>query len=69
MVWHELGLHCDGHECTLPPVDKRVDSHIDADRLELLQMLRRMDPDDLEEVMKSLPSEQKRAIGQALLQL
>ncbi len=77
MVWHELGIACDGHECTLPTkryneiaAPKRTaPDHAETDRLELLQMMRRMTAEDLQKVVRALPREQKEVLSQALLQL
>jgi len=69
MLWHELGLQCDGGQCQ-PKLDNLAfDETVDSDRVELLQVLRRVHPEDLEEVAAALPPQQREMLSRALLQL
>lgn len=68
MVWHELGLTCDGGQCetrSQQPALAFPDTE-DHDRVELLQVLRRMHPEDLKEIAASLPPAQRVSLQQAL---
>jgi hypothetical protein len=69
MLWHELGLQCDGGVCGINTKDLSFDNHANADRLELLQVLRRIHPEDLEEVAAALPTQQREVLSKALMQL
>ncbi len=70
MLWHELGLECDGGTCSVKQ-DTLMDfpNAADADQVELLQVLRRMHPDDLKEVAAALPPKQRETLSQVLLKL
>jgi phycoerythrin-associated linker protein len=69
MLWHELGLTCDGGECRLESNRLQFTNDADADRIELLQVLRRIHPEDLEEVAAALPARQRESLTKALMQL
>lgn len=69
MLWHELGLECDGGECRVEPESLTFGDAADADRVELLQVLRRIHPEDLEEVAAALPAKQRETLSKALMQL
>lgn len=69
MLWHELGLQCDGGICSAEPASLSFDDHSNADRIELLQVLRRIHPEDLEEVAAALPAQQRETLSKALMQL
>jgi len=70
MLWHELGLECDEGQC-----DLNIESPIqfptsgDVSQIELLQVLRRIHPDDLEEIAAALPEQQRATLSKALLKL
>ncbi|WP_008317862.1 phycobilisome rod-core linker polypeptide [Leptolyngbya sp. PCC 6406] len=67
MVWHELGLDCDGGSCDLQgqPTLSFPEPEV-SERLEFLQVLRRMHPEDLKEIAASLPPTQRASLSQAL---
>lgn len=69
MLWHELGLQCDGGTCQAKTDNLTFDETVDTDRVELLQVLRRVHPEDLEEVAAALPPQQREMLSRALLQL
>lgn len=69
MLWHELGLQCDGGICSAEPASLSFDDHTNTDRVELLQVLRRIHPEDLEEVAAALPAQQRQTLSKALMQL
>lgn len=69
MLWHELGLECDGGECRVQPENLSFGEGADVDRVELLQVLRRIHPEDLEEIASALPVQQRETLSRALLQL
>lgn len=69
MLWHELGLECDGGECRVQTENLLFGDDADADRMELLQVLRRIHPEDLEEVAAALPAKQRETLSKALMQL
>lgn len=69
MLWHELGLQCDGGTCQVQPESLTFGEAVDHDRVELLQVLRRIHPEDLEEVAAALPAQQRETLSRALLQL
>jgi hypothetical protein len=69
MLWHELGLQCDGGVCSAQPESLSFSDEANADRVELLQVLRRIHPEDLEEVAAALPAKQRETLSKALLQL
>lgn len=69
MLWHELGLECDGGACSVQPESLTFENDADADRVELLQVLRRIHPEDLEEVAAALPAQQRETLSKALMQL
>ena len=69
MLWHELGLQCDGGKCRVKSDNLSFDDTVDHDRVELLQVLRRVHPEDLEEVAAALPAQQREMLSRALLQL
>lgn len=69
MLWHELGLQCDGGTCA--PQQENLsfasfEKNADADRIELLQVLRRIHPEDLEEIAAALPNKQREILSRAL---
>ncbi|MEB3267606.1 MAG: phycobilisome rod-core linker polypeptide [Leptolyngbya sp.] len=67
MLWHELGLTCEGGHCQLPEqLSHAFTAATDPDRLELLQVLRRIHPEDLKEIAASLPANQRDSLSQAL---
>lgn len=71
MVWRALGLDCNGGTCTRVP-DPDAFEFLDdlySDRLELLQILRRLDSTELEEVASALPAAQRLKLGRVLLQV
>ncbi|MBD0269681.1 MAG: phycobilisome rod-core linker polypeptide [Cyanobacteria bacterium Co-bin8] len=68
MLWHELGLTCDGGNCRLenslaaptqPPARSQGD---------FLQMLRSMNPSDLEQIASALSADQREKLRQVLMQ-
>lgn len=69
MLWHELGLECDGGTCHAKPEHLSFGEGTDIDRVELLQVLRRIHPEDLEELATALPTEQRATLRRVLLQL
>lgn len=69
MLWHELGLQCDGGVCSAQPESLSFADEANADRVELLQVLRRIHPEDLEEVAAALPAKQRETLSRALMQL
>ncbi|RZM79312.1 phycobilisome rod-core linker polypeptide [Leptolyngbya iicbica] len=69
MLWHELGLQCDGGTCAAQSESLTFGDHEDHDRVELLQVLRRIHPEDLEEVAAALPPQQRETLSRALLHL
>lgn len=69
ILWHELGLQCDGGTCKTQSDNLSFDDALDHDRVELLQVLRRIHPEDLEEVAAALPAHQRATLSRALLQL
>jgi hypothetical protein len=67
MLWHELGLTCEGGTCqNKTQLSQAFHNAMDHDRLELMQVLRRMHPDDLKEIADSLPPSQRASLSQAL---
>jgi hypothetical protein len=69
MLWHELGLQCDGNGNLAKSTNLSFDANALDDRVELLQVLRRVHPEDLEEVAAALPPQQREMLSRALLQL
>lgn len=68
MLWHDLGLECDGGHCALQqPQNMDFSNQANIDRVELLQALRRMQPEDLEEVAAALPPQQRAMLSQVLI--
>ncbi len=70
MVWHDLGLVCDGGQCETKPAASAPMTLPDPeghDRVELLQVLRRINPEDLKEIAASLPPSQRASLQRALL--
>lgn len=69
MVWHELGLTCDGGTCRLEAGAKTFQPPKSAkSQGEFLQMLRSMDPSDLEELASALSPYQREKLRQVLMQ-
>lgn len=69
MVWHDLGMTCEGGNCHLTAGASAAASKAPAKSPgEFLQMLRSMDPADLEQVASALSPHQREKLRQVLMQ-
>lgn len=70
IVWHDLGLTCDAGSCQLEHAETlEFPNPVETDRLELLQMLRRMHPEELEEIAAALPPPQRATLSEVLTKM
>lgn len=71
MVWNELGMTCDGGHCQInstTPVSEMPTMPTASSRSDLLQVLRSMDPADLEQIASALSPNQQEKLRQVLMQ-
>jgi phycoerythrin-associated linker protein len=67
MIWKELGMTCEGGHCRLESGSAPAQP-INRSQGELLQMLRLMDPADLEQIASALSPDQRAKLSQVLMQ-
>lgn len=67
MLWHDLGLSCDGGHCRATGVTMTAQPQAKSPG-DLLQMLKSMDPTDLEQIASALSPNQREKLRQVLLQ-